>query len=117
MFSIGAQWAVLQSAAWVGMAVSYSLKERSVTQGLSQTFDGRHPCALCKVVTKSKQTEKKDPTENIAKLKLDLFCNAQVIFATVPVGNRFPHAENQEGSTRLFAPPVPPPRGAAPAAV
>jgi hypothetical protein len=58
MVSIGAQWAVLQSVAWVGMAVSYSMKEGSITEGLSKTFDGEHPCPLCCAVKKGTDSEK-----------------------------------------------------------
>ena len=113
MVSIGAQWAVLQSAAWVGMAVSYSLHERSVTQGLSKTFDGEHPCALCDVVTKGKQSEKKDPIEKVAKVKLVLFSQTRLIFAVVPSVHHFAPAENEAALRRLISPPVPPPRGVA----
>ncbi len=113
MVSIGAQWAVLQSAAWVGMAVSYSLHEGSVTEGLSKTFDGRHPCALCDVVTKGKQSEKKDPVESASKVKLTLFSQTHMIFAVVPSGHHFAPAENEAALRRLISPPVPPPRGIA----
>lgn len=113
MVSIGAQWAVLQSAAWVGMAVSYSLKEGSVAEGLSKTFDGQHPCALCDVVTKGKQSEKKDPTENTSKVKLTLFCQSHTLFSVAPVEPCFAPAENEAGIRRLISPPVPPPRGSA----
>ncbi|MDB6119237.1 MAG: hypothetical protein JWO08_3018 [Verrucomicrobiaceae bacterium] len=113
MVSIGAQWAVLQSAAWVGMAVSYSLHEGSVTEGLSKTFDGQHPCALCHVVTKGKGSEKKDPAQGVIKMKMVLFCHAQVVFEAAPVGPQFNRAEDEAGLRRQFAPPLPPPRNAA----
>jgi hypothetical protein len=109
MVSIGAQWAVLQSAAWVGMALSYSLQERSVAEGLSKTFDGQHPCPLCKAVDKGKQSEKKNPTERAAKLQLDLFCNQETHFLTVPARGGFPFAENETGASRPLVPPLPPP--------
>lgn len=50
MISIGLHWAVMQSAAWVGMTVANTVKTGSVAQGLSDTFDGQHPCALCHLV-------------------------------------------------------------------
>ena len=113
MVSIGGQWIVLQSAAWVSMAVTYSLKEGSVAQGLTKTFDGQHPCALCKVVAKGQHTDKKGPEEMAAKLKIDLFCDTIVGFVTHPVVVGFAVIENRVSSSSSPTPPVPPPRGEA----
>ncbi len=114
MISIGAQWAVLQSAAWIGMAVSYSLKAGSVSEGLSQTFDGKHPCKLCCLVKKGSDSEKKDPKQQDAKKKLELCLGESQFIALIP--------DMQDACTvstasdrvilRATAPPVPPPRPA-----
>src|SRR5437016_13366940 len=56
--SIGLHWAFLQSVAWVGMVISYS-EDATFTEALVKTFDGRHPCSLCKKIAQSNQTEKK----------------------------------------------------------
>ena len=77
MISIGLHWAVLQSAAWVGMAVAYSVEKGSVVEGLSDTFDGDHPCPLCKLVNEGVKTEQapKDgqtPPAKAKELKLTL---------------------------------------------
>ena len=56
--TIGLHWAFLQSLAWVGMVVSYS-QETTLPDALVKTFDGSHPCALCKEIAKGKQSEKK----------------------------------------------------------
>lgn len=74
--SIGLHWVVLQSAAWVGMAVTYSV-EKGVVKGLSETFDGEHPCAMCKLVNegvKSEQTpaDGQTPPAKTKELKLTL---------------------------------------------
>jgi len=55
--SIGLHWELLQSAAWFGMVVHYSQKAPFAV-ALLKTFDGKHPCALCKVVTKGRSAEK-----------------------------------------------------------
>ncbi|MEZ5388149.1 MAG: hypothetical protein R3F13_21795 [Prosthecobacter sp.] len=77
MISIGAPWAVLQSVAWVGMSVAYSVRVGSVVEGVAQTFDGRHPCALCQTVAEGTRTEngKKDaiPLPDATKLILTTF--------------------------------------------
>lgn len=38
--------AVLQTYAWTRMTLS-GLRRGSVARALSETFDGRHPCAIC----------------------------------------------------------------------
>jgi hypothetical protein len=63
MVSIGAQWAVLQGVAWVGMAVTYSLQDGSLAEGLSKTFDGEHPCPLCKAVKKGVEDDQSPAQE------------------------------------------------------
>ena len=112
MVSIGAQWAVLQSVAWVGMAVSYSMKEGSITTGLSQTFDGEHPCPLCCAVKKGTESEKKDPkSKDSKKLKQDLFASeARAVVIAAPHFVRLPQAANEVALARSGAPAVPPPR-------
>ncbi len=77
MVSIGLHWAVLQSAAWVGMAVAYSVEKGSVVEGLSDTFDGDHPCPLCKAVEKGVESEQQPkegqpPPSKTKEMKLTL---------------------------------------------
>ena len=55
--SIGLQWGVLQTLAWVGMVVTYS-QQSSFPEALAKTFDGDHPCKLCKQVAKGRQSGK-----------------------------------------------------------
>jgi hypothetical protein len=65
---IGGQWMALQGVAWIGMAVTYSLQEKSITEGLSKTFDGEHPCPLC-VAAKKGMDEDQSPANNPQKAK------------------------------------------------
>ena len=110
MISIGAQWAVLQSAAWVGMAVSYSIKAGSVTEGLSETFDGEHPCPMCKLVAEGKSSEKKDP-KDAAKVKIELFAQQYTVLAFASLtAPELPRAVDETAPARHVSPPVPPPR-------
>jgi hypothetical protein len=58
---LGGHWAILQVGAWAGMAVSYT-QQAGLMCGLSQTFDGEHPCAMCKAIQDGqKQEQKKAP--------------------------------------------------------
>jgi hypothetical protein len=111
MISIGAQWAVLQSAAWVGMAVTYSIKTGSMAQGLSQTFDGEHPCPLCCAVKKGTESEKKDPKQDASKKKLELFAITGVMFDIgTPGAEATPQTDDESATVRTAAPPHQPPR-------
>ena len=47
--SLGLHWGFLQSMARVGMVVNYS-QGGTVGDALAKTFDGKHPCALCKAI-------------------------------------------------------------------
>jgi len=114
MVSIGGQWMVLQGVAWMGMAVSYSIEEGSVASGLSKTFDGEHPCPLCKVVKKA-SGEKGDssaPGETgFGKTKVELYLNGQLaLFPPVPV-RMAQVVESEVCVARMIAPDVPPPKG------
>ena len=55
MFSIaGGHWAILQSVAWAGMLAEYTQESGSVVTAIGQTFDGEHPCALCREIVVAK---------------------------------------------------------------
>ena len=111
MVSIGAHWALLQGVAWVGMAVTYSVERGSLMEGLEMTFDGDHPCPMCKAVKKGTESEKKNPRLKEQQQKLELFASASplMIFIAPPTsGPDFMY----ERFTPSFAfePSVPPPR-------
>ena len=71
---LGGQWAILQTAAWVGMVVDYS-KSEGVEAGITKTFDGKHPCQLCLSIAKNKEKEGR-PTANVSPAKLYLVYQA-----------------------------------------
>ncbi len=66
----GGQWMLLQSAAWAGMLVNH-LRSQSLATAVSQTFDGEHPCAMCKAIQKQKSSEKKSDFD-IKPTRIDL---------------------------------------------
>jgi hypothetical protein len=106
--SIGLHWAFLQVVAWTGMMISYS-QDRPVTEAVSDTFDGQHPCKLCKQIANGKKEEKK------SEFQLE---SGKVKFAYVPVAfvGSTPHllwevaASDESADLLTHAPPVPPPR-------
>ena len=56
--SIGLHWAFLQSLAWTSMLADNLLRD-SLAQAVIHTFDGQHPCLLCKAIADGKKSEKK----------------------------------------------------------
>ena len=53
----GGHWPALQGVAWITMLVS-NFRTCSISDAMSHTFDGRHPCPLCKAIASAKKTEK-----------------------------------------------------------
>ena len=96
--SVGLHWAVLQSAAWVTMMVTYS-KDATVVEALEKTFDGEHPCPLCKVVEKGAAADGKNDDESgknrqeagskIQKIDL-MLAAADAVVTPPPGGADFP---------------------------
>jgi hypothetical protein len=71
VLTLGLHWALLQTVAWTGMIVTYS-RDGSLTEAVSKTFDGKHPCCMCKAVESGRQEEQKQSKEKLtpdAKIK------------------------------------------------
>ena len=109
VLSIGLHWAVLQSAAWVGMAVAYSVEKGSLTEGLSDTFDGNHPCRLCKAVDEGhKGKEKTEARSPIKKLQVLIVRHISLIS---PQGDSIRYTSLDERPVlRVIVPLIGPPR-------
>ena len=104
----GGHWALLQSVAWVGMAVSYS-QDCTLRQALVKTFDGQHPCKLCKAVREGKSAEKnKDAPKPLTKFDLFLGGRQPVVFSSLR--RSFPMINLPLRTARSDPPPTPPPR-------
>ena len=77
----GAHWAFLQSLAWTTMLAN-NLRTHSVTESISQTFDGAHPCPLCKAITAGKKSEQKnDFTVQIQKMEFPPVADTMILTA------------------------------------
>ena len=60
LFSIaGGHWGVLQTVAWAEMLRDYSQRGDSIAMAVEQTFDGNHPCELCREIQTAKSQENK----------------------------------------------------------
>lgn len=58
----GMHWLAFQSVAWTAM-LAENLQKSSLQQAIQCTFDGKHPCCLCKEIAKGKQSEKKSDVQ------------------------------------------------------
>jgi hypothetical protein len=56
--AMGSHWLVLQSIAWTTMLAD-NLRVASLSEALSRTFDGKHPCPLCRQIDAGKRSENK----------------------------------------------------------
>jgi hypothetical protein len=107
--TLGAHWALLQTVAWTTMLAS-NLQSHSISEAVADTFDGKHPCPLCRAIAAAKKSEKKsEAISSILKMEFP------------PVAANFtfisPEPISAFSLAKLFAassfqkPPLPPPRG------
>ena len=99
---------MLQTVAWASMIVEYS-HGAAVSDAVQKTFDGQHPCQICKAIEKSRQSDKKNETVQSVK-KIEFFDELREKFVfqvaasgVLAVVDRFPEARSEQ-------PIAPPPR-------
>lgn len=109
--TMGGHWALLQSLAWSRMLVDYS-RDSSLSSAIAKTFDGQHPCPMCKEVEKGRaEDEKQAPPvkwEKQPEILLDqplpsLRVPPHEDLCSCPFASGFP-------PQLIPAPPKPPPR-------
>lgn len=103
---------VLQVAAWTGMVVKYA-RDVPLGEALEMTFDGDHPCPLCKVIRKAQTTGQQELTELALSERILLFVEAARPWRPAfSVWSQWVAPMRAANSTPL-RPPVPPPRSVA----
>jgi len=108
--SIGLHWAFFQSLAWTSMLAD-NLRHDSLAQAVTHTFDGQHPCPICKAIAAGKKSEKK--SESAPYFKTLEFPPAPEDFAlTVPARFGLPARTDVGAESLSETPPTPPPRAA-----
>jgi hypothetical protein len=108
--SIGLHWAFFQSVAWTSMLAD-NLRHDSLAQAVTHTFDGQHPCTLCKAIAAGKKSEKK--SEFAPHFKTLEFPPAPDAFVlTVPARFGLPARADITAESLSERPPTPPPRRA-----
>ncbi len=112
----GGHLGVAQLVAWAGMLRDYTA-EKGLAQGVKETFDAEHPCAMCSKIAEAKQQdERKNPLPPERAEKISKWATMQAA-AAVPApawNHKASPAEFAEPAgqahARRAAPLVPPPR-------
>lgn len=105
----GGHWVVLQSVAWSGMLV-VNARASSFTSAVEKTFDGEHPCELCKNIAQSRKSEKK-PDAPAAATKLEFLHQISATIFPQPRCAWKLASHDTARALRSDAPPLRPPRG------
>ena len=109
VLTTGAHWAALQTVAWATMLAG-NLRTHSVTEAVASTFDGKHPCCLCKAIAAGKKSEKKSAATAPA-LKLEYPPLAGKIILIPPSQFDLLPQTDSFAESLSSKPPLPPPRG------
>jgi hypothetical protein len=104
---------MLQGVAWTSMVRDFS-KSGSLTQAVEKTFDGKHPCAMCKEIAKAKSSESSEeqaPASVKAEKKAEAFFASALSDVPMPIARPIVYGPAPFVSMPelCFAPPVPVP--------
>ena len=108
--SAGGHLALLQGVAWATMIRDYS-RTGSVTAAVEKTFDGKHPCAMCKKIASQRSHEEKAPVTVKAEKKAEVFIALGAAIVPLPIVRSFSYPPHPflNVTEHLSAPPVPVP--------
>jgi hypothetical protein len=114
----GGHWGVMQVVAWSNMIVDYSAQD-GLIEGAKKTFDGEHPCCMCKAIEEGKKQESQNRGDDSSPtasqgLVLKECTFERSIDLPAPRGRDLLILSGPEldlrGDARGTSPPLPPPR-------
>jgi len=106
--TMGGHWALLQTVAWTTMLAN-NLHATSLPDAVAHTFDGKHPCCLCKAIATGKQSEQKH--DGVVPLKkLEFLSAKEPMVLVAPEAVRLLPLENSSLPSRSQPPLLQPPR-------
>jgi hypothetical protein len=107
--AMGLHWAALQTIAWTTMMVA-NLSCEPLSTAVAQTFDGEHPCPLCKAIAAAKKSERKsEAVSQVLKMEFPPVVEQMVLFP--PTHFELLAVPNTFADFLCLPPPLPPPRG------
>jgi len=108
--SAGGHLALLQGVAWATMIRDYS-RTGSVTAAMEKTFDGKHPCAMCKKIAAQRTHEERAPASVKVEKKAEVFIALGTAIVPLPIVRSFNYPPHPFVNVpeHLSAPPVPVP--------
>jgi hypothetical protein len=109
VLTTGLHYAALQTVAWTTMIAANLSSEQSLTEAVSETFDGRHLCPLCRAIAAAKKSEQKKEFA-AATLKLEFPPVAEKFLLVAPKAYPAYTAVDTFADSSFPRPPVPPPR-------
>jgi hypothetical protein len=92
------------------MAIHFSHND-GIAVALQKTFDGKHPCKLCKVVEQGRKASHEQDLQKL-EVKMDFFCVERTQFGVPTLNFPLVTPSSQLMLPRSEAPPLPPPRSA-----
>ena len=106
--TVGLHWTLLQTIAWTGMLADHLCNE-SISQAVSNTFDGQHLCPLCRAIAAAKKSEKKNEAATFT-IKFEFPPANEAV--SLPIPPSLPRIASVNLVLELCPqkPPVPPPR-------
>jgi hypothetical protein len=109
ILSTGLHWAALQTVAWTTMLAANLSSQQSLTEAMSETFDGEHLCPLCKAIAAAKKAEKKNDALAL-KLKIEFPPLAETFALVAPKLPKTFQIDELSADCLFAKPPLPPPR-------
>ena len=109
VLATGLHWAALQTVAWGTMLAANLSSQQSLSEAVSQTFDGEHPCPLCQAIKAGKKSEQKSEALTL-KLKLEFPPVAESLVVVAPTDFELVAPEFFSADSISSQPPLPPPR-------
>jgi hypothetical protein len=106
---LGAHWALLQSVAWTTMLAG-NLQSSSLHDAVTKTFDGQHPCCLCKAIAAAKKSQQKTEL-SLQQQKLEFPPLKDNFVLVTPSQFQLLPPENFFANTLAKKPLLQPPRG------
>jgi hypothetical protein len=109
VMTLGIHWALLQTFAWTAMLAD-NLRSSTLQAALTETFDGQHPCRLCKAVSAGRNSEQKKEF-TLTAFKLEFPISNEISALVAPSECQLYPLENFSANCLPQQPPTPPPRG------